>query len=163
MERSIKILGHPVHQMLIVFPLGLLATSAVFDAATLFSGDSRWTNMAFFLIGSGVAAGLVAAIFGLADYLGIPAGTRAKRIGALHGLSNFVVLLCFGASWLLRLANPAGPGRGAYLLSAAGVVVALVAGWLGGELVNRLGVGVDSGANLNAPSSLHGPIHRQMP
>ena len=57
---------------------------------------------------------------------------------------------------LIRLNAPANPSVIAYILSVVGVVLALVTGWLGGELVERLGVGVDEGANLNAPSSLSG-------
>jgi hypothetical protein len=54
----------------------------------------------------------------------------------------------------MRRADPANPGGAALALSFIAVVVALAGGWLGGELVDRLGVGVDDGANLNAPSSL---------
>jgi uncharacterized membrane protein len=63
----------------------------------------------------------------------------------------------FAASWLVRRDDPAQPETLAIVLSVAGGALSLVTGWLGGELVDRLGVGVDDGANLNATSSLRGP------
>jgi uncharacterized membrane protein len=154
MESRAKLFGHPVHQMLIVFPLGLLAMAAIFDVLSVLTNNQRWTEIAFYMIGAGIVTGLIAAIFGLIDYLAIPSGTRAKRVGALHGGGNVLVVLLFAASWFLRWPAPAQPGTLAYLCSYAGAGLSLVTGWLGGELVDRLGVGVDDGANLNAPSSL---------
>ena len=96
----------------------------------------------------------MAAIFGLTDYLAIPRGTRAKRIGAIHGIGNVIVLLLFTASWVLRFSDPAYPGKAALILGFAGILLALGTGWLGGELVYRLGIGIDEGSNVNAPNSL---------
>jgi uncharacterized membrane protein len=68
-----------------------------------------------------------------------------------------VVVALFAVSWLLRLNEPNYvPGTVAFILAVVGVLLALVTGWLGGELVDRLGVGVDEGAHLDAPSSLSG-------
>jgi uncharacterized membrane protein len=151
-----KIAGHPVHPMLIVFPLGLLATAAIFDIITLSTSDSKWSTMAWYMIAAGIIGGLLAAVFGLIDWIGIPSNTRAKAIGLWHGGLNVLVVLLFAGSWLLRRPEPASPSSLALALSFAAVVIAVVAGWFGGELVDRLGVGVDKGANLNAPSSLSG-------
>jgi uncharacterized membrane protein len=106
------------------------------------------------MIASGVVTGLIAAPFGFIDWLAIPRGTRAKRIGAVHGLGNVVVVLMFGLSWLLRGDLPRAPETLAFALSFAAGGLALFTGWLGGELVDRLSVGVDEGAHLDAPSSL---------
>lgn len=155
MEARAKALGHAIHPMLIPFPLGLLATAAIFDLAFLATGASGLAIASFYLIAAGIVGGLLAGVFGLVDWLAIPAGTRAKRIGAIHGLGNVVVLGLFAVSWLLRLGMPdLEPTIWAVALSLAAAVVAAVAGWQGGELVERLGVGVDEGANVDAPSSL---------
>jgi uncharacterized membrane protein len=69
-------------------------------------------------------------------------------------VGNVIVLLLFAAGLMLRKDNTASPEGFALLLSAVGVVIGAVTGWLGGELVTRLGIGVDSGANADAPSSL---------
>ena len=168
MESKAKAFGHPIHQMLVVFPLGLLATAVIFDLITLGAGAPQWSRAAFYMIGAGIIGGLTAAIFGLIDWLAIPSDTRAKSVGAWHGLGNVVVVLLFAGSFMLRWNMPEGlPDTAALTFSFIGVLVALVTGWLGGELVNRLGVGVDDGANLNAANSLtdhtHHPTHGTSP
>src|SRR5262249_37464724 len=102
MKAGAKLFGHPIHQMLIVFPLGLLATSVVFDIIHLATGSPMWGEVSFWMIATGVIGGLLAAVFGLIDWLAIPSGTRAKAIGLLHGIGNVVVLGLFAASWALR-------------------------------------------------------------
>lgn len=149
-----KLLGHPIHPMLIVFPLGLLATGVAFDIVGLVQSDSSWYSISYWLIASGIIGGLLAAVFGLLDWIGIPSGTRAKRIGLLHGGTNVVVVLLFIVSWFMRGSAANVPSNGALTLSFIGVALALVGGWLGGELVDRLGIGVDAGAHPDAPSSL---------
>jgi uncharacterized membrane protein len=154
MESRAKFLGHPLHQQLIVFPLGLLATAVIFDLISFATDNMRWTDIAFYMIGAGVITGLLAAVFGAIDWWAIPSGTRAKRVGAVHGIGNVIVVLLFSASFLLRWVDPMNAPTLAYGASFAGFALALVTGWLGGELVDRLGVGVDAGAHLDAPSSL---------
>jgi uncharacterized membrane protein len=154
MESRVKLAGHPVHQMLIVFPLGLLATAVFFDVIFLVTDSPAWTMAAFYMIGVGVLTGLAAAVPGAIDWLAIPRGTRAKRIGLVHGAGNVVLVALFAVSWFLRRDQPADPPTGAVVAGLLGAGLSVVTGWLGGELVNRLGVGVDDGAHLDAPSSL---------
>ncbi len=154
MESRAKLFGHPVHQMLIVFPLGLLATALAFDVIHFASGNPYWSEIAFWMMAAGVITGLIAAPFGLVDWLAIPSGTRANRIGLLHGAGNLVVVLLYGLSWWMRRGSPQTPDTLALVLAFAGGGLAIVTGWLGGELVDRLGVGVDEGAHVDAPSSL---------
>jgi uncharacterized membrane protein len=154
MESKAKFLGHPVHQMLVVFPLGLLATVPVFDLVGLIRGNSLWFQLSFWMIAVGLLGGLAAALFGLIDWLAIPTGTRAKFIGLWHGIVNSAVILLFGLSWILRRPSPEHPVPASLILSFTAVAFSFVGAWLGGELVDRLGVGVDDGAHLNAPSSL---------
>jgi uncharacterized membrane protein len=163
MESRVKLAGHPVHQMLIVFPLGLLATAVVFDVIFLVSDNPLWTQAAFFMIGAGVVTGLAAAVPGTVDWLAIPSGTRAKRIGLVHGVGNVVVVGLFALSWLLRREDPALPPTEAVVAGMLGAGISVVTAWLGGELVDRLGVGVDDGAHLDAPSSLTGAPAGAMP
>jgi uncharacterized membrane protein len=154
MESKTKFLGHPVHPMLIVFPLGLLATAVIFDLIALARSFSDLFTVAYWMITAGLVGGAASSIFGLIDYLAIPAGTRAKSIGLLHGAGNVLVMMLFALSWWMRRVVPDNPSRTALAFSFVAVLLALVTGWLGGELVDRLGVGVDNGANLNAPNSL---------
>jgi uncharacterized membrane protein len=141
--------------MLIVFPLGLLATGVVFDILYLVNNNESFSNASFWMITAGILGGLLAAIFGLIDWLAIPGGTRAKSVGLLHGAGNVVIVLLFAISWLLRRDAPDyTPSTLAFILELAGAGLAVITGWLGGELVYRLRVGVDQGANLDAPNSL---------
>lgn len=165
MESRAKALGHPIHQMLIPFPFGLLATAVIFDIIYLFVGTPQTADMlavvAFWMIAAGIVGGLIAAPFGLIDYLAIPSGTRAKSVGLLHGVGNVFVLLLFAVSLWMRYNATTATAGGMYRPTSAALAASFVAfilagatGWLGGELVDRLGVGVDDGAHLDAPNSL---------
>ena len=161
MESRAKLLGHPAHQMLIPFPFGLLATAVIFDVIYLFTDTpataDTLSTVAFWMTASGLVGGLVASPFGLIDYLAIPTGTRAKSVGLLHGVGNLFVMALFAVSLWIRYGSPGPAHRPTAAALAASIVAFLLAGvtgWLGGELVDRLGVGVDDGAHLDAPNSL---------
>jgi len=154
MESKARILGHGVHPIMIVFPLGLLATAVIFDVIHLIWGTAVFATVAYWMIVAGLIGGLMAAAFGLIDWIAIPSDTRAKKIGLTHGIVNVIVVGLFAVSWYLRSETPERPPMSASVFSIIGFLLALVGGWLGGELVERLGVGVHPGANLDAPSSL---------
>lgn len=159
MESKAKAFGHAIHPIMIVFPLGLLATAVIFDVLYLATFNTTWSIVSFWMIVSGIIGGLVAAVFGVIDFLNIPNGTRAKRIGIYHGAVNVVAILLFALSAMFRWDVPQTPETIAFVFSFAGVLLALLGGWFGGELVERLGVGVSPDANLNAPNSLtHGRV-----
>jgi uncharacterized membrane protein len=150
-----RILGHSVHQAIVHLPLGALIVATALDIFHQFRPNETAAMAASWLIAIGVVSGLVAAVFGLIDWTGIPSNTRAKRVGTLHGLGNVVVVGLYAMSLLLRWDTQAYPPQSAILLSIVGLLCAVVTAWLGGELVSRLGVGVHPGANIDAPSSLH--------
>jgi len=154
MESSVKLLGHPAHQMLVVFPAGLLVTSLVFDLLFRISDLAELAMVAHYLIAAGIVGGLLAAPFGLIDWLKIPRGTRARSVGAVHGIGNVVVLILFIASFVMRMDAPHAPDLVAHVLSVIGTSLLLVTAWLGGELIDRLGVGICDDTGLNAPSTL---------
>jgi uncharacterized membrane protein len=156
MKSRAKIFGHAMHPMLIVIPLGMFITSIVFDAIYYFGGKNpQWAIIAYWMIVSGLIGGVVASVPGWIDWLAIPKGTRAKAIGLWHGLGNSIgVIGLYGASWYFRQPEPGNPPEIALLLSVLGLGTGAVTAWLGGELIERLGIGVDPGAHPNAPSSL---------
>ncbi|MDQ6808957.1 MAG: DUF2231 domain-containing protein [Verrucomicrobiota bacterium] len=154
MAGKANLLGHPIHPMLIVFPLGLLPAAVVCDVIFLVRHNPNWGHVAYWLIAGGVLGGLAAALFGFIDWLGLESGTRAKRIGAWHGGINVIVTALFAVSWFLRRAAPDSPTMPAIAFGMIALVFALVAAWMGGELVYRLSVGVDQGAHVDSPSSL---------
>ncbi|WP_247048770.1 DUF2231 domain-containing protein [Arthrobacter rhizosphaerae] len=155
MESRAKAAGHAIHQQLVVFPLGLLTGAVVFDIIGLVLNDGRFTTAGYLMIAAGVLMGLLAAVFGFIDYLAVPNQSRAKRVGRLHGIGNAVMLVLFAVSWLLRGGTQNYlPTTLPFVLELLAIVIATGTAWLGGELVSRLGVGVDDGANLDAPAKL---------
>ena len=155
METRFKFLGHPVHPMLIVFPLGLLATAVIFDILYVVTGDDDLSAFSFWAMLAGIVGGLLAAPFGLLDWLGLPKGSRARRIGAIHGGGNLIVVLLFLISFLTRLNDRTYlPDLLPLVFGVLGAGLALFTAWLGGELVYRLRVAVDDDAGVDAANSL---------
>jgi uncharacterized membrane protein len=155
MESRTKFLGHPIHPMLIVFPLGLLATAVVFDILYVATGNADLATFSFFALIAGIIGGLLAAVFGLLDWMAVPKGTRARRIGAIHGVGNVVVVGLFALSLFMRWGEPAYlPNVMPLVFALLGAALALFTAWLGGELVYRLRVAVDDDADLDASNSI---------
>jgi uncharacterized membrane protein len=174
MRSKVEVAGHALHPMLIAFPLGLLGTSVVWDICALATHHAQWGTIAYWSIVAGIVSGLCAAVPGFIDWLSIPSGTRAKGIGVYHLVLNVVVLGLFAVSLVARHAAPEGyplAGFGRMLPGWIGVALAVVSAWLGGELVETLGISVREGANPDAPSSLRsrrsaarpGELHRGGP
>ena len=152
---KIRIAGHALHPMLIVFPLGLLGSSVAWDLAYLGTKNPMWGQIAFWTILAGMIGALLAAVPGFVDWMGIPDRTRAKRVGVYHLATNLLVLLLFVVSAVARYTHGyETPTLGMMVVSWIGIACAIVSGWFGGELVERLGVAVYPDANPDAPSSL---------
>jgi uncharacterized membrane protein len=154
MESRAKLFGHPVHQMLITFPIGGFGFSVVGDALHTLSGRREHADAARQALNFGLASAALAVPFGLVDWLAIDRGTRAKRIGLWHALGNVAMLGLFATSRLLR-------GRGsaptaAKLLAGGGLALGGVTAWLGGELIVRHGIGVHDRIGQDERSSLFG-------
>ena len=129
MESKVKFLGHPVHPILIVFPLGLLITALIFDVVYFATGNADFATAAYWTIAAGIIGGLLAAVFGLIDWLNIPSNTRAKSIGLWHGLANVVVVVLFALSWWLRSGDAShAPSTTAFILALVGIGIG-GAGW----------------------------------
>lgn len=158
MESRLKLLGHPVHPMLVMFPFGLFITAVFFDLVHTFGGSTVFGEIAYWNITVGLVMGLLAAIAGTFDLLAIPTGTRAKRIALTHAAANLAVILLFAAVWAVRFdADSRAAGGALIAIEVVALAILGLSGWLGGELVDRLGVGVDPEADLDAPSSLRPP------
>jgi uncharacterized membrane protein len=160
MDSRAKLLGHSIHQMLITFPVGLLTTAAFLDLAGLVVHVPELPAVSFWNLVLGCIAALVAAVFGAIDLSVVPLGTRASRVGLLHASANMVAVICFALAVLARSTEAAlTVTPAALVLELVGLGTVMVGGWLGGELVDRLGIGVDENAHPNASSSLtHRPI-----
>ncbi|GAB3169195.1 putative membrane protein [Micromonospora palomenae] len=162
MESRLKVLGHPVHPMLVMFPVALLVVGTLFDIVDTVGGPDFLGEVAYWNITVGLVGGLLAAAAGTFDLLAIPTGTRAKRVALTHAAANVAVILLFAAVWAVRLnADSRAAGGALIAIEVVGMAILGVSAWLGGELVDRLGVGVDREAGLDAPSSLRPPAATQ--
>jgi uncharacterized membrane protein len=162
MDSRLKVAGHAVHPMLIPLPLGMFLGTLIFDIVYLVTDDLQFATVSFFMAVLAAVGGVAAAATGAVDFKNLPKGTRAKRVGLVHAIGNDVVIVLFALSAFLRYgADDYAPSTLALALTFAGAGLSFVTGWLGGELVERLGVGVDSDAHLDASSSLTaGPLVR---
>src|SRR5690242_2490272 len=128
MESRAKVVGHPVHQMLIVFPLGLFSTAVIFDAIHLWNGSIAASLASYWMIAAGIIGGLCAAVFGVIDWWAVPPRTRAYRLGLVHGIGNVCVVALFAVSWFLRHADPGHPSMLAFIVMLIGAALSLVTG-----------------------------------
>lgn len=151
MESRAKFAGHPIHQMMVTFPIGAFGLAVTTDALRRGRHSRVHEVTATRAIDFGLVSAAVAVPFGLIDWLAIPRGTRAKRVGLWHALGNAALLGLFvGSRWL----RARGDLRRAQWLSGAGMVLGGLTAWLGGELVVRHGIGVHDQLGLDAPRAL---------
>lgn len=155
MKGPARVLGHAIHPILVVFPLGLLTIVPFLDVTFLATRNTLWAQMAFWMSAFGIIGGLLAAVAGLIDWRAIPRHTRAYRVGLTHMLVNVAAIAAYAVSFAFRLSWGATSGAAwPVVLAFIGLAIMAVGGWLGGELVEQHGVGVREGAHLDAPSSL---------
>lgn len=142
MRTPASIAGHPLHPMLIVFPVGLFIFSFASDIISRFASNQEiWITMAFYTMAGGFIGALAAAIPGLIDLLSL-ANARVKKIALTHMSLNLLVVGLYAVNLWLRFTGASNQGI-AFWLSTAAVVILAVSAWLGAEMVHRHGVGVD--------------------
>ena len=141
MKSTASIKTHPIHPMLIPFPFAFLTGAWGFRVAAAFSDNEDLKTVSRYLVPAGLAAGLIAAVPGLIDYLGsVPPRSSAKERATKHALINVSSLALFAMSWLAdRKRNRALP----LTLETVGTATLCVGGWMGGTLAYRNQIGVD--------------------
>ena len=144
MKSKATLAGHPIHPMLIPFPIALWATSFAVDILFYFLRNPTLLIVAKFMIAAGCLGAIAAAIFGIIDWLSIKNGD-VKKVANWHARLNIAALVVFAISLFLRMGSYSElVGRKLtipFLLSLVGVILITISGWLGGELVFRYGVG----------------------
>ena len=144
-----SLLKHPIHPMLVPFPIALWIFSLISDAVYgLGWGGALWNEMAFYTMAGGIVGALAAAVPGLIDYLSM-SDQETSKIAKIHMIVNLIVVGVFIADlWLRTMFAPAAGLP--VVLSVIGVALLGFSGWLGGELVYVHGVGVDSPAERSS-------------
>jgi uncharacterized membrane protein len=140
-----RLMGHPIHPMLVPFPIVFFISALASDVALSIDGSPIWATAALWLLGAGLATAVLAALAGLTDFLG---DSRVRALGdaRMHMIGNIVAVVVEAVNFVLRLGAGGGaPGATGLILSAVAVAILGFTGWKGGELVFRHGVGVETG------------------
>lgn len=137
-----KILGHPLHPMLVPFPIAFFTAALLADVAFLLGAGAFWAEASFWLLAAGLVGAALAAVTGLTDFLG-DRRVRALADARQHMAGNVILVVIEAVNICFRLDDPVGalPSPGLFL-SAAAVLLMAFTGWKGGELVFRHRVGV---------------------
>lgn len=140
--------GHPIHPMIIPFPIALWVFSFIADIVYLWRGNPVWKDwIAFYALLGGIIMAALAAVPGLIDWLSLK-DPKVFKIANWHARLNVIALLIFAGSFYLRTTSGADLVGGShtvpFLLSLVGVILITISGWLGGEMVFKHGVAVDA-------------------
>ena len=138
--------GHPIHPMLIPFPIAFLTGAMAADVAGRVLDSAQWWTIAAYLGRAGIVTALLAAIPGLIDYfVAVPPRSTGKKRATYHMLANLSSVALFVIATITRgpVANP--PHLLVIVLEIAGVVLLTMGGWMGGTLVNRNFLGPEIG------------------
>jgi uncharacterized membrane protein len=141
-QSTAKIGGHPIHPMLIPFPIVCFIGALVTDIVFLNNHDAGWATASRYLLGIGIVMGLLAAVAGLTDFMG---SERIRSMGdaVKHMLANVTAVVLSIVNFFVRLGNDSAISGIGIILSAVVVLILIYSGWKGGDLVFRHGIGVD--------------------
>ena len=139
MQGKATLAGHPIHPILITFPIGCFVASVISDIIFLASGSSFWGAMSMWLAGFGVVGGLLAAFSGFVDYLSAPMSTQARTVANWHATLNLGVVILFAVAFAVRYFDQASTWG--HVATLIGFCLLLVSGVLGGQLAHRYLVG----------------------
>lgn len=139
MSTRLRIAGHPIHPVLVHFPVALWPVSLLGDIVGLWRGDPLWWQLSFWCLALGLIAALPTIAAGFIDYAWLPNDHPALGTANAHMLLMSSATIAFLVSLLVR-GGPAATTL-AIAFSALGITLLVAGGWLGGTLVYRHGVG----------------------
>ena len=143
MSTPASVRNHPIHPMLVVFPIGLWIFSLVCDAIYhLGPHNPFWKSVAFYSMAGGVIGSVLAAIPGFIDYLSLR-NRQVRKIATTHMVLNLLVVAMFLFNLGIRYNASADSEPFSVVLSIVAIVCLAVSGWLGGSLVYVHGVAVE--------------------
>jgi uncharacterized membrane protein/nitrite reductase/ring-hydroxylating ferredoxin subunit len=144
MRSRAQIASHPIHPMLVAFPIALFVISFIFDLLSRITSNATLAAASWYCVIAGLAGGAAAAVPGVIDLFGaVPPTSSARQRGYLHGGLNVLAMALFIAVAAYRGSAAAMPDAVSLALSALGVIMLAISGWLGGTLVYRNQIGVD--------------------
>jgi uncharacterized membrane protein/nitrite reductase/ring-hydroxylating ferredoxin subunit len=144
MRSKAAIASHPIHPMLVSFPIGLWVTGFIFDLLGVSRGNAMLWAAGFYCVIAGCVGAVLAALPGAIDWVTVvPPNSSAKSRGLLHGGLNVAALILFIVVAYRQGSPSAQPDGVNLLLMTLGVIGVAVSGWLGGTLAYRNQIGVD--------------------
>jgi len=147
-----RLFGHPVHAMLVAFPLGLLLLVPLWDALAIRGVLPEAASIAHYSELAGLVAGVLAALFGIADLVRHAGSPELLKTGLRHAFLAALAISVFGLAFALR-ERTAPPGLSVFALDALGAACLAAAGWFGAHLVFHHGVEVDAVSNSERASA----------
>jgi uncharacterized membrane protein/nitrite reductase/ring-hydroxylating ferredoxin subunit len=143
MRSKAHIKGHPLHPILVSFPISLFAGAFLLDLIAFISFEKSFTQPALYAEVGGLISAVFAAAAGIIDYhYTVPPHSSAKKRATKHAVINSIMLLVFAASFYLRW-KTGTPLFYILLMESVGVVLIGIAAWLGGTLIIRNQIGID--------------------
>jgi uncharacterized membrane protein len=139
MASKANIGGHPIHPMIVPMAIGLFVFSFICDLIQIGSGDPVWSTLALYTMGGGIIGALCAAVFGFIDLISL-SPSRAKTIGIWHMVINLTIVVLFAVDFWIRIGGMETGPRVPFILSLIAIILLVVSGWLGGEMVYVHGV-----------------------
>ena len=137
-----RIAGHPIHPMLVPFPIAFFIGTLIGDLMFWKTGDLFWASASHYLLGAAIVTALLAALAGFTDFFG-DRRVRALSHAVQHMVGNLTAVAIAAINFLMRLGDPAGAiVPTGLLLSVAVALILLFTGWRGGDLVYRHRVGI---------------------
>ena len=132
--------GHPIHPMLVPFPIVFFLGALATDIAFAVDGSPDWAEASKWLLGAGIVGALVAALAGFADFFGNPR-IREIRASWLHMFANLTAVVIELVNFGMRLSDERAAGSTGLILSIVVALLLAFSGWKGGDLVYKHGVG----------------------
>jgi uncharacterized membrane protein len=142
-----KIGGHPIHPMLIPFPIVCFIGVLVTDIVFLSNHDAGWATASRYLLAIGLVMAALAAVAGLTDFMGDDR-IRGSSDALKHMLANVTAVVLEIVNFFVRLNNNDAIGKMGVYLSVSVVLILVYSGWKGGDLVYRHGIGVHDSPNV---------------
>lgn len=133
MQGKATIANHPIHPMLVAFPIGFFGGTLVSDIVSIWGDKAFWPTMSLWLIAFGVIGALLAAVFGFTDYLTAPMSAPVKKTATTHMVLNLIVVACYVIAFLLRYGDHMSTIG--YVATYVGLALLVASGWFGGHLV----------------------------
>jgi uncharacterized membrane protein len=141
MGSTVAVVGHPIHVMMVHFPIAFVVATLGVDILYWWSGDEFWVRVGLWSAGFAFWSGVAASLVGTAELLLVP-GIRALEASWSHAVAAMTLVAIAGANWGERLINPELILPHGLVLSALASLMTGFAGWHGGKLVFDHGVGL---------------------